>query len=461
MARAIRTVCSIVLCTIVVLALPMPVVAEESVDVTAGFSVPLAISEVSVSGIGDSYATISWKTNGNATSQVFYDTRPHSDVADYAYYSHYIPYLTTEHSNLVSGLTPSTTYHYRTKSVLGAGTAISQDYTFRTLELGGAPEPVADNERFVAQIDTQRHPTALDMQGNLLMLTGNLITLTQQETGLTIGIPVSLTVGKRLGSFADAAGLVFEDNRLVLPATSATAGGRYSLRIVDETGDLGTIVILETGDATGTGREAVADVRSVRSVTGFAVRDFTSQRPSLGEVASTITIDLATMPNEAEVKMTTLLVPDPKAARAFQLAAAKAGIGDISIAYVINLEMTNLVNNTDILRATVTMTVPRGWVTESGGTGAIRIFRYDPETGFRQILDTHFLDHDENGRAVFEGISPDGLSVFALVGLSEAGGHTIWMIVLVGMAVLLATAFFFIIVIKRRSTDKRIHFWPR
>ena len=134
MARAIRAIYSLALAISISFLPALPVVAEGGV--TGGFTVPLTISNVSASSIGISYATISWETNGNATSQVFYDTQPHANIDDYAYHSGNIPALVTQHSITLTGFYPSTTYHYRVKSVIIIGSteliATSQDYAFNT-----------------------------------------------------------------------------------------------------------------------------------------------------------------------------------------------------------------------------------------------------------------------------------------------------------------------------------------
>ena len=98
-------------------------------------SVPLVTYEVSTSDIGYFTATISWKTNDNATSQVFYDTKFHEDIADYAYHTSEDITLVSEHSVTLTRLRPRTIYHFRVRSAI-PGTefiAISDDYTFTTL----------------------------------------------------------------------------------------------------------------------------------------------------------------------------------------------------------------------------------------------------------------------------------------------------------------------------------------
>ena len=119
--------CVVVLACLVIQA--MPVMADGSTDVTG--TVPLVTSSVSVSNIGYSSATISWNTNGDATSQVSYDTVAHADIADYAD-SVTDDTLVTVHSIPLTGLSSGITYHYRVKSAINSDEAVSADYTFTT-----------------------------------------------------------------------------------------------------------------------------------------------------------------------------------------------------------------------------------------------------------------------------------------------------------------------------------------
>ncbi|MBA7560335.1 hypothetical protein ES708_01960 [subsurface metagenome] len=108
---------------------------KAEVDLTA--TAALSISAVSASGVGYYGATISWETNGGATSQVFYDTVYHEDITGYAYHTAEETTLVTDHSIRLTGLASSTTYHYRVKSAIGTDfIAISEDSTFRTLTPG-------------------------------------------------------------------------------------------------------------------------------------------------------------------------------------------------------------------------------------------------------------------------------------------------------------------------------------
>lgn len=455
MVRAVQAIVCIATSVLVLLSVLTPMSAVRGAG--GSFTVSLTISDVSVPSIGSAYATVFWKTNGGTTSQVFYDVQPHTGIADYAYQSDFIALPISEHGVLLTGLSPSTTYYYRVKSsILIDSTeymAVSPEYTFTTLEAGASPEPDADGEIFIAKIDTEQAPVAVDTLGNPLTLTGNLITLSKEGTELALSIPVSLAAGEKLGSFTDAAGLTFVDNELVIPAASAGTGGEPILKIVDETGELGTKIVVKTGDATGTGSKAVASVSSIQSVTGFASMDFTPEDPSLGKVDSTIVLDLASLPGDAEVKITTCREPDSETGSQFRLAAAKAGMQNISIAYTICLERTNLENGTDIKSATIIMKVGRQWVKENGGIDAVRIIRYDPETETRQVLETNFLEYDDEDRAVFEGISPDGLSVFALAG-SRGGGGRCWIVYVIWTGIGVTVLILLIGLWRRRRRDR-------
>lgn len=108
-------------------------------SITAHFAdaTPPVISEVDISHITESGATISWVTDEPATSQVDY-----GKTTDYGLTTTLDEELVTSHSINLSGLEPDTNYHFRVKSKDGAGNeAVSGNYTFTTLkaatEVGG------------------------------------------------------------------------------------------------------------------------------------------------------------------------------------------------------------------------------------------------------------------------------------------------------------------------------------
>jgi RHS repeat-associated protein len=86
------------------------------------------ITGVSSSAVTHNSATISWNTNEPADSQVEYGT-----TTAYGQLTNLDPSLVTAHSQGLSGLTPSTQYHYRVKSRDATGNlAFSGDFTFTT-----------------------------------------------------------------------------------------------------------------------------------------------------------------------------------------------------------------------------------------------------------------------------------------------------------------------------------------
>jgi hypothetical protein len=90
---------------------------------------PPVISNVAASAITDTSATIVWATNEPASSQVEYGTS-----TGYGSTTPLDQTLDVSHAVALSGLTPSTTYHFRVRSSDGAGnSAQSGDYTFTTV----------------------------------------------------------------------------------------------------------------------------------------------------------------------------------------------------------------------------------------------------------------------------------------------------------------------------------------
>ena len=100
-------------------------------EVTAD-TTPPAISSVNATGVTSSDATIAWTTNEAADTQVEYGT-----TTSYGSLTSIQTNLVTSHSQPLSGLQPSTLYHYRVRSKDGSGNlAISGDFTFMTSTAG-------------------------------------------------------------------------------------------------------------------------------------------------------------------------------------------------------------------------------------------------------------------------------------------------------------------------------------
>lgn len=97
-------------------------------SVETGNPVAPVISGIFSSGITTTGATINWTTNEASDSQVDYGT-----TTSYGSSTALNGTMLTSHSQALSGLSPSTLYHYRVKSRnAGGALAVSQDYAFTT-----------------------------------------------------------------------------------------------------------------------------------------------------------------------------------------------------------------------------------------------------------------------------------------------------------------------------------------
>lgn len=108
--------------------------AQQSADNSfkTNTSTGLTISAVQASGVTSSAATIQWTTSPGGTSQVDYGL-----TSSYGSQSTLNPTLLTTHSVALSGLAPSTTYHFRVRSApSGGGDVFSADYSFTTSAAG-------------------------------------------------------------------------------------------------------------------------------------------------------------------------------------------------------------------------------------------------------------------------------------------------------------------------------------
>lgn len=103
-----------------------------------GDTLPPAISAVAASAITTTGATVTWTTDEPSDSQAEY-----GPTTAYGTMTALDPVLVTAHVRGITGLTPSTLYHYRVRSRDAAGNlAVSGDFTFTTAAMP-VPGPVA------------------------------------------------------------------------------------------------------------------------------------------------------------------------------------------------------------------------------------------------------------------------------------------------------------------------------
>jgi len=80
---------------------------------------------------------------------------------------------------------------------------------------------------------------------------------------------------------------------------------------------------------------------------------------------------------------------------------------------VLKVEKTALKNGQEVQNATVSFKVEPEWLGEENMNN-VKILRFDEETGNSQVLSTEFAGIDDEGMLEFNGISPNGLSTFAI-----------------------------------------------
>ncbi len=146
---------------------------------------------------------------------------------------------------------------------------------------------------------------------------------------------------------------------------------------------------------------------------------------TVGTAHSEIEIDLGNMPpSDAKIASTLTKEPDANARSAFLLTAQQSGHGILDVAYVLNIQKTNVANAGDgglIQSAKIRMAVSPAWVTAMGGVNRVVIMRR-ADDGSTTSLTTTMIGTSNAGDFIFEANSPVGLSSFALMGLSVPGG---------------------------------------
>lgn len=115
---------------------PSNFIKEHSADIT-----PPVISSISANNITNSSATIIWTTNERATSQVEYGT-----TTSYGSSTSLSSTFFTSRGRTISGLQPSTTYHFRVKSADASGNlAVSGDNIFTTMPITDTTPPAVSS----------------------------------------------------------------------------------------------------------------------------------------------------------------------------------------------------------------------------------------------------------------------------------------------------------------------------
>jgi hypothetical protein len=121
---------------------------------------PPAISAIAFSAVGATSAVVSWITDRPSDTQVEY-----GPTTAYGSMTTRQTALVTAHSQILTGLTPSTLYHVRVRSADASGQAVSGDQTFTTTQ-ATAPPPAPPALIGHWKFDETGGLAAVDSSGN-------------------------------------------------------------------------------------------------------------------------------------------------------------------------------------------------------------------------------------------------------------------------------------------------------
>jgi len=331
-------------------------------------SLHLVTSNVAVTGIDASNATITWMTNEDANSTVVYGTTTSygSSSTDGV--------MTEDHTVSLHSLSPGTIYHFQVVSIdLAGNSAISTDSTFNTtaIQNGTAVTNATSSTTFPwlnietavgaqqATVNVSTSPGAVQVSGN---------TVTVQNPG----------------------------------------NGWSSLQFVG------------SGITTLDGNVSTPQVQSV-SMQSEPVT--ASLGGTVGTVSTQIKIGLNQIISGVTLQQSVIQGATTTVADAFQVAATNNNLAVQAVAYSVQFQNTAQLDanlNSDGVK--VNMTVDDAWVAANapgGSVNNVRIFRLGDD-GTEEVLSTTFLFR-QGTTDYFEATSPNGLSTFGIVAVASSG----------------------------------------
>ena len=209
---------------------------------------PPTISAVSTANLLSTSVTVRWTTNEAATSQIEYGT-----TVAYGASTALDTALLTSHSQGLSGLTASTTYHYRVSSKDAAGNvATSGDFTFvtaaaATVTLLGDTKIEGNRDSNPAGVAEAFQYTAL--AGGTLTKLYVYIDSANTATQVIVGVYTNTTANNP-GTLLTQVTLTSPQkgawNAIAVPATSITAGQKYWIALLGPVG-AGTVQFRDVG----------------------------------------------------------------------------------------------------------------------------------------------------------------------------------------------------------------------
>ncbi|MDP3396887.1 MAG: DUF3821 domain-containing protein [Methanoregula sp.] len=246
-------------------------------------------------------------------------------------------------------------------------------------------------------------------------------------------------------------GIKTDTNMALNGTTASTVGGKQVLAVnastLQNTGGnvttTSTILTMTGGNSFWTKTRFFADNIALNTTTGdYTVTNTTqvvmqsapvsaSLNKSIGDVSVSLDLALKQYVPDAVANITITEGATTEADNAFQQAAQSSSINIKAIAYTIQFTNTEQINANLTQNATrqsqaaiLSMNINHTWVsqfatsTNNDGRDAIVIVRY-PETGSSKVLTTRFNSYNSSSNLdAFEADSPDGLSIFGMIGFA-------------------------------------------
>jgi hypothetical protein len=222
---------------------------------------PPVVGNVSVSTLTTDSATITWTMDQPSAVLFEYGT-----TASYGS-SYSDPALTTEYTITLTGLTPSTTYHFRITATNGGGLSSSTgDNTFTTLT---PPAQIT--------ITPSSPVTGATITRPDIMVTGTITNNTGNETGVTVNGIVATVYNDQF--IANHVPLVEGENTIIITATDA-AGNTETVSITVNAVTTGVYISLNSNIESG-----IAPLEAVLRVDGtFSIDESTISVTGPGDV---------------------------------------------------------------------------------------------------------------------------------------------------------------------------------
>jgi len=143
-----------------------------------------------------------------------------------------------------------------------------------------------------------------------------------------------------------------------------------------------------------------------------------SAQTGSGTVSFSLETFLSALPENAAITTSISENVNPDILDAFHSAARANNLQIESVAYSVVVGKTSLAATGP---ATVTLTIPPGWVMDHGGIPSIGVAHLSDD-GTSDLLVTEYTGTDDTGNLIFQAPSPEGLSAFGLVSLRNQTG---------------------------------------